>query len=611
MPAVVASSDETAAVTAAAETAIRDTEMTGDTTLGTIIENVFSSPALIAAGALSADGIADTEAEIAALAAAGETLTIPPLDVDKQSYLNGRYPFVQKTGDVTVPVMVHMPDDTDALDTTLDCGSAAVTAGTGTLCPVTIFIHGIGRNRADSLALANGGLAPINHAVVAIDLPLHGLTPNSAAVAFSIDDAAILQLGAASTPNIANAMAAGDATWNDLGERHFGYGALASGTVTPLVYDDAETGTVEAPINEATIAETFFDVATYGGATEAYLQLVDNDSAANFINFTNFAVTRDLFRQSTMDMLNLAASLGSMDVDGDGSPDFDLTNVNVVGHSLGSIVATSFVHTLNTARATGLGAILPEIQTTSLVTPGGQITRLLESSIGFAGSLTAAPYQLSAEGVLEKNDQFGLLAGLASAGAVQGTADFESFMNVFQALLDGVDPISKVGDSALSIDLLDFATDQTVTSLPILAIEVVGDGGVEEAADADGDLVKINLPDQTIPNEANTAPLGIANSAPLAGTEPLMTLLDLADNTNNTNTANPGARQVVRLLKGEHGSLISKTTSDGSAAGDLIDTNTALSQAVQIEAITSFIFTGGAAVQVAAGDSTLISTVAP
>ena len=572
-PAAVASSDEDAAVTTAAQTAILNTEMTGDVALGGILKGALTT------------GMTDEEAE---------AVVLPTLDADKESYVNGRFPFAQKTSDVTVPVLVHMPDANQ--DDTVDCGSAAVEAATGTLCPVTIFVHGIGRNRTDSLPLANGGLVAVGSATVAIDLPLHGLTAeNGTALAFSMDDAAVQSLSTNAAdptvmPNIVNALLG-----TDVGERHFGYGATATGAVTPLVYNNVSN----PDVNEAEVATS-------------YPTFMNNESAANFINLNNFAVMRDLLRQSSMDMLNLAASLGDMDVDGHAGADFDVANIHVVGHSLGSIVAVNFVHALNTSRyldgqallagGTLTSPMLPEVQSMSLVTPGGQLSRLLENSVSFAGLLDAP--LLNDDNTL--NDNFGLLAGLNSAGATQGTTNFESFMNIFQGLIDEVDPISK-------------ASSPLLAGTPTLAIEVIGDNATEIV-----DGVTINKPDQTIPNSADAAnvanaaplltPLNAANSAPLAGTEPLVVELGLENNLVTTlGGTNTAPRQVMRLVMGEHSSLLTANPSsvdgDSSAAEIASFTNTSKSQGVQIGAVASFISTGGTTVQTAVAD--VVSTVAP
>lgn len=48
--------------------------------------------------------------------------------------------------------------------------------------PIAIFQHGITRNRADMLAIADS-MAAVGFATIAIDIPLHGITPNDTALA--------------------------------------------------------------------------------------------------------------------------------------------------------------------------------------------------------------------------------------------------------------------------------------------------------------------------------------------------------------------------------------------------------------------------------------------
>lgn len=85
---------ETAAVTGAAAVSIQNTPMTGDTTLGDIFKTVLATGQLTAAGVVT--GSVDTQEELDALTAAKATLTIPPVDTDGKSYVNGSYPFAEK-----------------------------------------------------------------------------------------------------------------------------------------------------------------------------------------------------------------------------------------------------------------------------------------------------------------------------------------------------------------------------------------------------------------------------------------------------------------------------------------------------------------------------------
>ena len=553
---------EAAAVTGAAAVSIQNTPMTGDTTLGDIFKTVLATGQLTAAGVVT--GSVDTQAELDALTAAKATLTIPPVDTDGKSYVNGSYPFAEKTTDVYAPVMVHLPDAGD--DGTVDCGSAV-----GPLCPVVVFVHGIGGNRTNMLPFANGGLVPAAHAAVSIDLPLHGVAPLDPGLSFSLDAASSISNGNTHIPTLLSG--ASIPTFDNVRERHFGYGATVQGVATPLVYDDAAT----TEVNEAEAATKL-------------PTLMNNASAANFVNLQNFAVTRDLLRQSSMDLMNLIASLADMDVDGDGNtPDFDVNEVHVAGISLGSIIATNLVDSIVSAKATGLS--IPDVQTLSLSVPGGQLTRLLENSIYFAGDANATS-PVNADGSL--NPEFGLLAKLKAAGIPQKTSNFEAFMNVFQAMVDEVDPINN-------------AATLNAASIPTLVIEVIGDGDTEIV-----EGVSINLPDQVVPNSADPDTLGLANPAPLAGTEPLVKQFNLTANINQTTGANPGARQVMRLTKGTHSSLLSTA---GDVSGDAVEqaqfAASANAQGVQIEAMASFIASDGAAVQVQAADPSIVSATAP
>ena len=67
-----------------------------------------------------------------------------------------------------------------------------------------------------------------------------------------------------------------------------------------------------------------------------------------FINLTNMQQTRDHLRQATMDMLNLTASIATMDIDAGGAGDLDEDNLYFVGHSLGAITGLTSVAVNNT-----------------------------------------------------------------------------------------------------------------------------------------------------------------------------------------------------------------------------------------------------------------------
>ncbi|VAW89586.1 Lipase-like protein [hydrothermal vent metagenome] len=224
---------------------------------------------------------------------------------------------------------------------------------------------------------------------------------------------------------------------------------------------------------------------------------IADTSGTHYINLTNLAVTRDNVRQSVADLFALFDSLNTMDYD-TGGADFDMANVYFIGHSLGAMAGIPFL------------ALEPNVNEAVLGMPGSGIAKLLDGSASF-GPVIAA--------------------GLAAAGVVKGTADYESFMGAAQTLVDSGDPGN-------------YAT-LAATGRGLLLFEVVGDGAS-------------NLPDQVIPiNVMADAPDGTI-PAPLSGTDPLATLLGL---TRFSSTDASGGQKLaqIRFTAGDHASLLDPT----------------------------------------------------
>jgi len=179
-------------------------------------------------------------------------------------------PFPVATSTVTVPMIVTLPNARS--------GHAKPASG----WPVVIFQHGITRNRTDAFAVA-GTLAAQGYAVVAIDLPLHGITDTSNP--FYVGNTPFAQLGAT--------------------ERTF-----------DLDFEDNATG---APGPDGAI----------------------DPSGSWFINLSSLLTSRDNLRQGVADLFELAHAVPSMHYDA--STDFDGSKIAFVGQSLGSIVGTMFV----------------------------------------------------------------------------------------------------------------------------------------------------------------------------------------------------------------------------------------------------------------------------
>src|SRR5207244_1760342 len=112
--------------------------------------------------------------------------------------------------------------------------------------------------------------------------------------------------------------------------------------------------------------------------------------------------------------------------------------------------------------------------------------------------------------------------GLAGAGLIQGTPQYDAFMVAAQTVVDSGDSINYA-----------FAT----AAKRILAQEVVGDA--------------THPSDQVIPNNVP--------GAPLSGTDPLIAALGLSTLTQTTQAAS--IRGVVRFTQGTHGSLLDPSSS--------------------------------------------------
>ncbi len=215
--------------------------------------------------------------------------------------------------------------------------------------PVVIFQHGITGNRTNMLALADT-MASIGFAVVAIDKPLHGVT------------------------DVTNPFYIGNTP----------FGAIAAERTFNLDLQNNQTG---APGPDGNI----------------------DSSGAWFINLGSLLTSRDNLRQAQVDLSSLAINIPFIDLNGDGLGDFDGSNINFVGQSLGAMAGTAFL------------AVEPTVSNGVLSVPGGGIAGLLD------GSQTFGPV---------------IRAGLAAAGVQAGTPQYAQFLLAAQTVVDSADPIN-------------------------------------------------------------------------------------------------------------------------------------------------------------------------
>src|SRR5690554_5991601 len=456
-------------------TAITTSQVDALSSKGNIYQGGLSIPNYLPASeAGKADGELGTWVA-SADAATALGLDAAPTDVDGSTNVTYRFPFAKNLGMNTVPVMATLPDAT-----------ACPKPADG--YPVVIYQHGITVDRTAGVLVGNAlATSPVCTAMVAIDHTMHGVAPgNATGLVFSTEKvASSVNLQDPSTYTASPFAAVRAATlaqtsvpWLEaLGERHNNVGKDASSQNVAMKF--AAAG----------------DAADVGASGDLY------------INLNNFARTRDAMRQTVLDLMNLNATIGDMDVDADGNSDFDASKVYFVGHSLGAIIGTTFVAVNNDPDVQAFNGNLPKIQGAILGNGGGGVVKLLENSPSIGGAK--------------------ILPGLkAAAGLEQGSADIEKFFGVMQAMVDSADPIN-------------FAGAEHMKTLPILSYEAVGD------------LV--------VPNNATNESVVVATAKSyLAGTDPLAKLLDLeavdADSVDSVPSFVEGDRLNVRIdeNKGDH-----------------------------------------------------------
>jgi hypothetical protein len=273
---------------------------------------------------------------------------IPPFDAlgldPTSTHVTAANPIPVLNDMQTVPILVTTPS--------ANSGMVKPPAG----WPVVIFGHGLTGNRTHALAVADT-LASIGYAMVAMDFPLHGISPD-------VDPG----LGLFYVEN------------------------------TPF-----------APFaNERT-----FDMDLQNNATGAPgPDLMIDASGAHVIPAAlgSLLTGRDILRQGEVDLSVLAVSVPSMDIDGDGLPDFDGSNIAYAGFSWGAVQGAVFA------------AVEPTVTRAFLSVPGGGIARYMDASPTFGPPIRAALQ--------------------AAAGIEPGSADYELFLIAWQTVIDSADPVN-------------------------------------------------------------------------------------------------------------------------------------------------------------------------
>jgi len=186
-------------------------------------------------------------------------------------------PIPVKKSDQTVPIIVTVPSASS--------GHTKPAEG----WPVVIWGHGITRNRLDALTVADT-LASIGYATVAIDHPLHGVSPDAA-------------------PSQA-----------------------------PFWIENTPFADVA---NERTFDADFLNNVTLQLGPDG---LIDPPGWISIpAALQNMLGGRDTFRQGIIDLSQVAVSISSMDIDLDGQPDLNANNMAYAGESWGAMYGMGFV----------------------------------------------------------------------------------------------------------------------------------------------------------------------------------------------------------------------------------------------------------------------------
>lgn len=239
------------------------------------------------------------------------------------------------TGTVTVPMLLTIPN----------AKGGPTHAGCPGIGGVVIFQHGITQDRTNALAVSET-FAAACQAVVAIDLPMHGITDTTS--------------------------------------------PLYASPTNPLYTSLTNVGFDADAITEATFD---LDLANNSTGAEGSDGSID-DSGSHFINLTSLLTSRDNLRQAVSNLVYLAETIPTMDYNialGAAGADFVGLPISYVGHSLGGIVGSTFLGVYDGPAAATLGM------------PGGNISQLLLDSPTIGAQVKAG---LAANGVIEGTQLF-------------------------------------------------------------------------------------------------------------------------------------------------------------------------------------------------------------
>jgi pimeloyl-ACP methyl ester carboxylesterase len=330
--------------------------------------------------------------------------------------VNYLFPFPERNraSDQKIPMLVMVPKPGTAT------ASGFTWNGTDKL-PVVVFQHGITTDRSAALSVGSA-LTSAGFGVVAIDLPLHGIDAQdqsdktsgvaqekavlATALLKGLDAKNAASSGPLPTQNTpANVNALIDQTFvtQSVGFVQAALGCTESdpikiaagkcttspsaGTAPAAQYVGFALGAQNSVKNYTSVIpgiarteyERHFNFTANASGTPIPMNFDAGvgSSGSLYINLQNFINSRDKNLQSQIDLVNVVASVGGIDVNGDSVGDFDTNKIYMIGHSLGTVAAAGATAVANQTDIT-------DVQATALLAPASGITRLLENSPSFA-----------------------------------------------------------------------------------------------------------------------------------------------------------------------------------------------------------------------------------
>lgn len=293
-----------------------------------------------------------------------------------------------KSGDEKIPVLLSVPN--------ANAGPAGLEMPDQGW-PVTVYLHGITRTRTDMLLVADA-MAQAGRAVIAIDIPLHGVDESS-------------EFHASNNP---------------FGPRE-------------------RTFELDVTINAAPDNESDEAVATVQGQDG-----IADPSGEHFDNLANLANARDNFRQAIVDLFVLKITIGSESAE-EGLM-LDASNVSFVGQSFGAIIGTSALSFDDTYTVATLG--MPGGGIAQLLAASEQFGPQIEAALAAAnievGSADYNQFLIAAQTMIDSSDPINYAAKLAQSNStplhmIEVIGDTVVPNNVLPtAPLSGTDPLARL-----------------------------------------------------------------------------------------------------------------------------------------------------------------------